>query len=90
MKHTTTTGAETMNTFHGYNVTRKAALPATEDATGILLGEYELTGPRGATYYTIRTAGRDYVGFISLNSSRTIKIAGQEWLPLADVAAAAN
>jgi len=78
-----------MNTFHGYKVTRRGVLPATEDATGVLLGEYELTGPRGATYFTIRKPGWDFVWFVSLTSSRTIKVGGHEWVPVADVAAVA-
>ena len=75
----------------GYTVTRNpSALPATEAATGVLLGEYTLTGARGAEYFTIRKAGWTEVGFMSLNSSRTIKINGAEWLPLAEIEAAAR
>lgn len=80
----------TTNPLRGYTVTRKAALPATKDATGVLLGEFEVAGPRGARYYTIRKAGWDFVGFMSLGTSRTIRIHGEEWLPLADVEAAAR
>ena len=89
MKFTTT--EERNMSIKGYTVTRNpSALPATEAQTGVLLGEYTLTGPRGAEYFTIRKAGWETVGFMSLTSSRTIRINGEEWLPLPDIEAAAR
>lgn len=74
----------------GYTVTRTDKfLPATHDATGVLMGEFVLTGKRGAEYYSIRQPGWDVVGFFSLTSSRTIRIGGEEFLTIAELNAAA-